>query len=292
MAALAFRMLGFTVEDLGVNVPPETFLEAARQFKPDIVGMSGLLVVAFDAMQQTITLLREHATNCPRPPLRHRRGHHERAGGALRGRRPVDRRRHGRCPAVPGGPRGEASSHGTRRHALDALLPPEMAIKAEQTGIKKAGMGVVETFVLAILAGAFVALGAMFATTVTAGAAGLPYGITRLLAGLAFSLGLILVVVAGAELFTGNNLIVMAWAGRKISTLRLLRNWVLVWVGNLVGLPGDGGAHAGHRAVQVRRRRGRGDGPLDRQHQGRAGLPAGPRSWASCATPWSVWRSG
>jgi methanogenic corrinoid protein MtbC1 len=69
MAALAFRMLGFTVEDLGVNVPPERFLQAARQFKPDIVGMSGLLVVAFDAMQQTITLFREHADELPRMPL-------------------------------------------------------------------------------------------------------------------------------------------------------------------------------------------------------------------------------
>ena len=117
---------------------------------------------------------------------------------------------------------------------LDSLLPPEMALKAEQAGIKKAGMGLVQTSALAVLAGAFIALGAMFATTVSAGGA-LPYGVTRLLAGLAFSLGLILVVVAGAELFTGNNLIVMAWAGRKVSTLRLLRNWAIVWVGNLVG---------------------------------------------------------
>jgi methylmalonyl-CoA mutase cobalamin-binding domain/chain len=69
MAALAFRMLGFTVEDLGVNVSPETFLEAARQFKPDIVGMSGLLVVAFDAMQRTVTLFREHADELTVTPL-------------------------------------------------------------------------------------------------------------------------------------------------------------------------------------------------------------------------------
>ncbi len=69
MAALAFRMLGFTVEDLGVNVSPETFLEAARRFKPDIVGMSGLLVVAFDAMQRTVTLFREHADELTVTPL-------------------------------------------------------------------------------------------------------------------------------------------------------------------------------------------------------------------------------
>jgi formate transporter len=63
----------------------------------------------------------------------------------------------------------------------------------------------------------------------------LPYGVVRLLGGLTFSLGLILVIVAGAELFTGNNLIVMAWASRRVSTLRLLRNWTIVYVGNFVG---------------------------------------------------------
>src|SRR5438105_11026776 len=89
---------------------------------------------------------------------------------------------------------------------------------------------------LAVLGGAFIALGALFATTVVAGAAGvLPYGVGRLLAGLAFSLGLILVIVGGAELFTGNALIVMAWANRKVSTGLLLRNWGLVYLGNLGG---------------------------------------------------------
>src|SRR5204862_8139817 len=79
------------------------------------------------------------------------------------------------------------------------------------------------------------AMGAAFATTATAGAAGLPYGVVRVLAGLTFSVGLILVVVAGAELFTGNNLIVMAWASRRVSTARLLRNWAIVYTGNFVG---------------------------------------------------------
>ena len=69
MAALAFQMLGFTVQDLGVNVPPERFLEATRQYAPDIVGMSGLLVVAFDAMQKTIALLREHEAELAKVPL-------------------------------------------------------------------------------------------------------------------------------------------------------------------------------------------------------------------------------
>ena len=78
-------------------------------------------------------------------------------------------------------------------------------------------------------------MGAIFATVATAGGAGLPYGVSRLLAGLTFSLGLILVVVAGAELFTGNNLIVMAWASRRVSTARLLRNWAIVYAGNFAG---------------------------------------------------------
>jgi formate transporter FocA len=119
---------------------------------------------------------------------------------------------------------------------LDALLPPEMAQKAEATGVKKAELPAATTFILAVLAGAFIALGAIFATTVTAGAAGhLSFGVARLLAGLVFCLGLVLVVVAGAELFTGNNLIVMAWASRRISTASLLRNWAIVYVGNFVG---------------------------------------------------------
>jgi formate transporter len=76
----------------------------------------------------------------------------------------------------------------------------------------------------------------MFSTTVTAGAAGaLPYGLTRLVAGIAFSLGLILVIVGGAELFTGNNLIVMAWANRKVTTASLLQGWLLVYSGNFIG---------------------------------------------------------
>jgi formate/nitrite transporter len=119
---------------------------------------------------------------------------------------------------------------------LDALLPPAMAEKAEQIGVSKAGMSAMRTFVLAVLAGAFIGLGAMFATTVSAGAAGhMPFGVARLVAGLAFCLGLILVVVAGAELFTGNNLIVMAWAHRRVALSRLLRNWGIVYAGNLVG---------------------------------------------------------
>lgn len=117
---------------------------------------------------------------------------------------------------------------------LDLLLPHEMAQKAEEVGVSKANMDIEKTLMLAILAGAFIALGAMFSTVVTAGST-LPYGVTRLLGGSVFSLGLILVVLGGAELFTGNNLIVMAWANGKVSTLKMLRNWALVFVGNAVG---------------------------------------------------------
>jgi formate/nitrite transporter len=117
-----------------------------------------------------------------------------------------------------------------------------MAQKAESVGVTKAGLGWRDTFVLAVLAGAFIALGAMFATTVTAGASGtVPFGIVRLLAGLVFCLGLILVVVAGAELFTGNHLIVMAWADRRVGLGRLLRNWGIVYAGNLVGATATAG---------------------------------------------------
>jgi formate/nitrite transporter FocA (FNT family) len=97
-----------------------------------------------------------------------------------------------------------------------------MARKAEEVGAAKAALGTETLFALGVLAGAFITMGAAFATTVTAGGAELPYGVVRLLAGLAFSLGLVLVVVAGAELFTGNNLVVMAWASGKVTSRRLL----------------------------------------------------------------------
>ncbi len=117
---------------------------------------------------------------------------------------------------------------------LDPYTPAEMAHRAETGGMAKAHLGVGNTLVLGVLAGAFIGLGAMF-STVVATETGLGYGLTRLLAGLAFCLGLILVVVGGAELFTGNNLIVMAWAHGKVGTTALLRNWGLVFVGNFAG---------------------------------------------------------
>ena len=118
---------------------------------------------------------------------------------------------------------------------IDSLMPQEMAEKAQAIGVRKAALDFMPLLGLSILAGAFIGLGAMFATTVYAGSSALPYGVARLLLGLAFCLGLILVVVAGAELFTGNNLIVIAWASRKISTMALLRNWLVVYIGNFIG---------------------------------------------------------
>jgi formate transporter len=117
---------------------------------------------------------------------------------------------------------------------VDALSPPEIARLVEERGVAKANASVVTTFVLGVLAGAFIALGAVFSTVAATGST-LGFGPTRLLSGLAFSLGLILVVVAGAELFTGNNLITMSWVSRRIPLRRLLRNWGIVYTGNLVG---------------------------------------------------------
>lgn len=122
---------------------------------------------------------------------------------------------------------------------IDALLPHEMAQRAEDIGVQKAESSTSATFTLAVLAGAFIALGAVFATIVATGTTGaLPFGVSRLLVGLVFCLGLILVIVGGAELFTGNNLIIMAWASRRVTTFCLLRNWAIVYVGNLVGALG------------------------------------------------------
>lgn len=118
----------------------------------------------------------------------------------------------------------------------DALLPKEMAEKAERIGADKTRLPVLSLLTLAVLAGAFIAFGSMFSTiAISATDNHLTFGLARVVAGLTFSLGLILVVVGGAELFTGNNLMVMAWAGGKISLGGMLRAWALVYIGNFVG---------------------------------------------------------
>jgi formate transporter len=120
---------------------------------------------------------------------------------------------------------------------IDAFPPAKMAARMEDVGVAKAGLRAGTMFALAILAGAFIACGAIFATVVTTGlaGAGMGYGLIRLLAGLVFCLGLIAVVVAGAELFTGNNLIIMAFAGGRVTLAQVLRNWGIVYAGNFVG---------------------------------------------------------
>lgn len=117
---------------------------------------------------------------------------------------------------------------------MDSLMPDKMAEQAEDAGIKKANRSFSKTFVLAILAGAFISFGAIFSTTVTADITLSP-SFTKLIGGVAFSLGLILVIVGGAELFTGNNIIVMAWANKRIKTIQVLRNWAIVFFGNFIG---------------------------------------------------------
>jgi formate transporter len=120
--------------------------------------------------------------------------------------------------------------------SIDALLPGQMAHKAEEIGIAKANMDTLSMLALAVLAGSFIALGAIFATVAwTTGGIQISYGINRIVGGVVFSLGLILVIVGGAELFTGNTLIIMAWASRQLSYTKVLRNWVIVYFGNLIG---------------------------------------------------------
>ncbi|MBT4020571.1 MAG: formate/nitrite transporter family protein [Alphaproteobacteria bacterium] len=126
------------------------------------------------------------------------------------------------------------SDHHLGADTFDAYKPAEMAKRVEAAGVAKARMALIPTFTLAILAGGFIAFGAMFYTLSVTGS-DLGFGPTRVLGGAVFSLGLILVIVGGAELFTGNNLIVMAWASGDVSMASLMRNWVLVYAGNMVG---------------------------------------------------------
>jgi len=117
---------------------------------------------------------------------------------------------------------------------IDAYRPAEIARRIEDAARTKAALPRVPLATLGLLAGAFISFGAMFYLAVLSGADP-GHGPTRLLAGLAFSLGLILVVVGGAELFTGNALIVMAWVDGAVGTRALLRNWVVVYAANFAG---------------------------------------------------------
>jgi formate/nitrite transporter len=121
---------------------------------------------------------------------------------------------------------------------IGGTMPPDMALACEAAGAAKAGRDTLALLVLGVLAGAFIAFGAIFMTVVLSGAGDLPFGVARLLAGLVFSLGLILVIVGGAELFTGDSLMILACASRRISVKALTRTWALVYVGNIAGALG------------------------------------------------------
>lgn len=128
---------------------------------------------------------------------------------------------------------------------FDAYTPDQIALRVEKVGIAKTGLSTLPLFALAVLAGAFIAFGAMFFTVAVTGSQ-LGFGPTRVLGGVAFSLGLILVVIGGAELFTGNVLMVMGWAAGKVATPALLRNWGIAYVGNFAGAAAMAGlAHVG-----------------------------------------------
>ncbi len=117
----------------------------------------------------------------------------------------------------------------------DAYAPQQIAERVTAIGATKGKADALTIFVLAVLAGAFISLGSLFYIVVTTGNPGLGFGINRLVGGVCFFLGLVLVVVGGAELFTGNNLLAMAWASGSISTRELLRHWGLAYLGNVVG---------------------------------------------------------
>jgi len=122
-------------------------------------------------------------------------------------------------------------------YGSDAYAPREIAQKVELVGVTKARLPALSLWMLGMLAGAFIGLGGVFYSVVKSDAL-LSFAVSQVLGGVVFSLGLLLVSVAGAELFTGNNLLVMAWAAGKISTREVLRNWVLVCLANLAGALG------------------------------------------------------
>lgn len=120
---------------------------------------------------------------------------------------------------------------------FNAYKPAKIAALVEAAGVAKAQLPAFQMFVLAVLAGAFIGFGGAAYTAVMSGVDP-TYGPTRLLGGVVFSLGLILVIVGGAELFTGNSLMVMAAVDRKITARQLLRSWAIVYLGNLAGAAG------------------------------------------------------
>jgi len=118
---------------------------------------------------------------------------------------------------------------------FDSLLPPQMAERAAEVGEGKVTKDPMKSFLLAITAGLHIGIAFLFYTTVTTGADGLPWGLTRFLGGVAFSLGLVLVIITGGELFTSSVLTLVARASGKITWQSLVKNWIIVYFGNMVG---------------------------------------------------------
>lgn len=140
---------------------------------------------------------------------------------------------------------------------VDAFTPAQVAQKVKSLGVNKAAMPLLPLIVLSLMAGAFISFGAMYYTVVMTHPSD-AYGAAKMLGGIAFSLGFILVVIAGAELFTGNNLIVMAWMRGRVSAGQLLQNWVIVYIANAIGalvttylVFASGFLDGGHHAVGV-----------------------------------------
>jgi len=139
------------------------------------------------------------------------------------------------APGRDSGPAGtEHGYHGPGWEPY-ALLPDQMAVYAEKAGADKAQTSWINLLVPAMLGGAFIGIGALFAMATGVGLGPEPGGLVRLVGGVAFSLAFILVVVGGAELFTSNNLMVMALVSGRIRTPALLRAWLLVYLGNMAG---------------------------------------------------------
>ena len=122
-------------------------------------------------------------------------------------------------------------------YSFDAYAPREIAQRVSALGVAKAQTPVLSLVMLGMLAGAFIGLGALFNVVVLSDAS-MPMAARRVVGGVLFSLGLFLVLVAGAELFTGNNLLAMAWAERKVTTRDVLFNLVVVCASNFVGAVG------------------------------------------------------
>jgi formate transporter len=133
---------------------------------------------------------------------------------------------------------------------FDCYSPREIAERVETVGVTKANLPFTSMVALGVLAGGFIGLGAMFSTLVLCDA-GLGFALGRVLGGLVFSLGLILVVIAGAELFTGNNLLVMSYVAGRIGMGKLLANFAIIYVANFIGAAGLAGivALSGHAGM-------------------------------------------